>query len=493
MLKKIISVITALFITITVTTACNADGWIDDWIQQKTVVSPQYFETQKRGYATIGNMSARWHTGVDHPITVTPPGFKTGCGGIDLFGGGIGFMQYDYLVKKLQRVMGPAAAAFAFDLALNTLCEPCANGIKSFTAIVDRLNQLQINDCKASKAAATMLVTTATKGWTAAKKSEAVTDFTQNTGISDLYNEVIKLGADKTTDQAAQDNSAGTMDNAMKDCPAAVKDIFLTDGSVLEHIASKRGIPVGYAKLMRGFIGDINVDAEHINFQYINSCSENSAEKIDAFVNGEMYERDPVDAGDCTKISSININGHQYTSIRNWAYTKLKEVADNMAGKAAMSAETSNFVNSITNPIYSGMKSYIAAMGSNADTAIAADTFADLAASTITYQMIIDFYDTINGAINTAQNVMKNSSGAKSGGSQYKCNLGLITGALTDLEDKRSKLRTYVATAQRSYANKIDSTLSNIQWNYYTAKMDNDINQSLTKHLGSNAASLMMR
>ena len=107
--------------------------------------------------------------------------------------------------------------------------------------------------------------------------------------------------------------------------------------------------------------------------------------------------------------------------------------------------------------------------------------------------MIIDFYDTINGAINTAQNVMKNSSGAKSGGSQYKCNLGLITGALTDLEDKRSKLRTYVATAQRSYANKIDSTLSNIQWNYYTAKMDNDINQSLTKHLGSNAASLMMR
>lgn len=493
MFKKIISTITALFITFTITVSYSADSWIDDWIQQKTVVSPQYFETQKRGYATIGNMSARWNTGVDHPITVTPPGFKMGCGGIDLFGGGVGFMQFDYLVKKLQKVMGPAAAAFAFDLALNTLCEPCANGIKSFTAIVDRLNQLQIDDCKAAKAAATMVVTTATKGWEAAKKSEAVTDFVQSSGISDLYDEVVKAGANKTADQAAQDNGAGSMDSATKDCPASVKDVFLIDGSILEHIADKKGIPEGYAKLMRGFIGDINVDARQINFQYIDGCPENSAEKIDAFINGEMYERGSVNAQHCTRVGSIVISGRQYPSIRNWAYTRLKEIADHMAGKAAITSEASNFINSVTNPIYSGMKSYISAMGSNADTAVAADTFADLAASTITYMMIIDFYDTINGAIDTARNIMKNSSGAKSGGEQYKCNLDLIAGALTELENKRSNIRAYIDAAQQSYANKIESTLTNIQWNYYAAKTDNVINQSLSKHLGSNTASLLMR
>ena len=141
MFKKTIAVIvTVAFFTGIAASACNADEWIDDWIQQKTVVSPQYFETQKRGYASLGGMSARWKVGTDNLITVTPPRFKMGCGGIDMFGGGLGFMKFDYLVKKLQKVMGPAAAAFAFDLALNTLCTPCANGIKSFEAIVGALS-----------------------------------------------------------------------------------------------------------------------------------------------------------------------------------------------------------------------------------------------------------------------------------------------------------------------------------------------------------------
>jgi len=492
MSKKIISIIMiATFLTVTTTLNCFAGEWIDDWIQQKTVVSPQYFETQKRGYATFGNMSARWKTGVDHPVTVTPPGFKSGCGGIDMFGGGLGFMDFDHLVKKLQTIMGPAAAAFAFDLALNTLCTPCANGIKSFEAIVDRLNQLQLDDCKASKATVTMVATTATKGWDAAKKSEAVTDFMQNSGLSDLYNDVIKAGSNKTTNQAAIDNGAGNMEETMKDCPAAVKDIFLTDGSILEHIATKKSIPLGYVTMMRGFVGDINVDGQHVNFQYINSCDEISPTKLDAFVNGEMYKRTNVDDPGCTKVNSIVINGITYSSIRNWAYTNLKGVADNMVGKTNMTADLNSFVNNIRGPIYGGLKAYMAAMGSGADTSMAADTFADLAASTITYQMMLDFYDTINGAINTAQSVAKNSSGAKVGGSQYKCNLDLITGALTDLTDKRATLRGYVSAAQQSYANKIDSTLSNIQLNYYVAKMDGDVKQSLTDHLGSNTAKLL--
>ena len=162
-----------------------------------------------------------------------------------------------------------------------------------------------------------------------------------------------------------------------------------------------------------------------------------------------------------------------------------------MTGKTAMTPSLSSFVNTIRGPIYNGLKSYVAAMGNNADTAMAADTFADLAAFSITYQMMIDFYDTTNKAITTAQNIAKNSSGAKTGGNQYKCNLDLMMSALNDLKGKRSILRTYVAAAQQSYSNKIDSTLSNIQLNYYVAKMNNDVNQSLTKHLGAATANLL--
>jgi len=495
MLKKIISMVVVIaFFTAATVSTCRAGEWIDDWIQQKTVVSPQYFKTQKRGFGTLGSLSARWRTGVDHPVTVTPPAFKSGCGGIDMFGGGFGFMQFDYLVKKLQRVMGPAAAAFAFDLALNTLCTSCSNSVKSFTAIVDRLNGLQLDQCKASKAAVTMLASPITPGgWDDAKKSETVADFLQSTGISDLYNEIIKLGDNETPAKTMEKAAAVPISDTIKDCPAVIKDVFFTDGSILEHIAAKKSIPLEYVEMMRAFVGDINIDGANVNFQYIAPCGgAASSKKLDGFVNGtDMYKRVNVDDTACAKIDHITINGISYPSIRSWAYTMLEGIADNMAGKSAMTPEMNSFVNNIRGPIYNGLKSYVAAMGDNADAAMAADTFADLAAFSITYQMMIDFYDTINKAITTAQNIAKNSKGAKTGGNQYKCNLDLMMNTLNDLKDKRSELRTYVTVAQQSYSNKVDSTLSNIQVNYYVAKMNNDVDQSLTKHLGVATANLL--
>lgn len=91
-------------------------GWVDDWVDQKVETSPGYFEGQKRGYYTGGGFSARWNLQNDYIWSVTPPRLKTGCGGIDAFMGGFSFMDPDYLVQKLQRIMSAAPAA-AFDVA----------------------------------------------------------------------------------------------------------------------------------------------------------------------------------------------------------------------------------------------------------------------------------------------------------------------------------------------------------------------------------------
>jgi len=62
--KKITSIIVVVaFLMVTITTKCISSEWIDDWIQQKTVVSPQYFETQKRGYATLGQHVGKMENG----------------------------------------------------------------------------------------------------------------------------------------------------------------------------------------------------------------------------------------------------------------------------------------------------------------------------------------------------------------------------------------------------------------------------------------------
>jgi len=59
-------------------------------------------------------------------------------------------MDSSYLVNKLQGILS-GAASVAFDMALKTLCEQCANTIKNFEALSDQLNSMQIDDCAVSK------------------------------------------------------------------------------------------------------------------------------------------------------------------------------------------------------------------------------------------------------------------------------------------------------------------------------------------------------
>src|SRR6185369_4988461 len=148
-----------------------------------------YYEGAKRGYYTGGTFSARWPNGNDYPVTVTMPSIKSGCGGIDAFLGGFSFMNVDYLVQKLQNILSAAPAA-AFDIALKTLAPQVADTIKSLEAITDRLNSLQLNDCKAAKA----LVATAASPFSSvmsdslkAEMKTAQTDFMVSSGAKDLY------------------------------------------------------------------------------------------------------------------------------------------------------------------------------------------------------------------------------------------------------------------------------------------------------------------
>ena len=169
-------------------------GWVDDWVQQKSSTSPSYYEGAKRGYYTGGSFSARWANTDDHLFTVSLPKLKSGCGGIDMFLGGFSFLNVDYLVQKLQNILSAAPAA-AFDIALKTLAPQVADTIKSLEAITDRLNSLQMNDCKAAKA----LVATAASPFSSimsdslnAEMKTAQTDFMVSSGARDLYQDVSK-------------------------------------------------------------------------------------------------------------------------------------------------------------------------------------------------------------------------------------------------------------------------------------------------------------
>ncbi len=151
--KIVILTLTSLYIT-----AANADNWADKWFDNAVYDTPSSFESQKRGYYTMGGFSARNNSSTDYPITISPPKLSVGCGGIDAFLGGFSFLDPDYLVEKAQRAM-QAAPYVAFDMALKTMCKECADTLGKIEQITNFLNGIQLNECALAKPIATVAIT----------------------------------------------------------------------------------------------------------------------------------------------------------------------------------------------------------------------------------------------------------------------------------------------------------------------------------------------
>ena len=85
----------------TIASPAHAQGWAESWFDNVTYTSPGSFEDQTRGYVTAGGMSGRVDVHNDYLMSITLPKVKAGCGGIDMFLGGMSFLDPDYLVQKL--------------------------------------------------------------------------------------------------------------------------------------------------------------------------------------------------------------------------------------------------------------------------------------------------------------------------------------------------------------------------------------------------------
>jgi conjugative transfer pilus assembly protein TraH len=436
--------------------ASNSWGdWVDDWINQSVVTGPDNFETQKRNYATFGNMSARWSTQADPLVTISKPRFKAGCGGIDAYLGGFSFMEYDYLVQKLQRIMGPAAAAFAFDIALNTLCEPCANAIKAFEAIVDRLNQLQIDDCKAAKVVATTILDGVTDNERiSSERTQAWTDFAQSTGAVELWQAMKESASDKTPEDAKDAAGGGiTSDNLIAQCPALMKQAFFTDGSLLKNLSDLRGYPNAYVDLMRGLIGDVAI-TNKINHKYVPPCVNNNtiADVASKVYTGEIESMDT--AGTCAPLSNtgITVNLQHYDNYQYWVISTLTSITNKMMSGAPFTPEELSMLQNTPENAYTALKGYLLNMGQDADPGQAALQFERLVGKHYIYSMFSDYHKYLNDILNYARYISSQQMGSSTGDDQKSCQLRFISSTMESLKDMKNKTGEMMRMAYLSYS-----------------------------------------
>tara|TARA_R110001583_G_scaffold34982_5_gene116927 strand:- start:3438 stop:4847 length:1410 start_codon:yes stop_codon:yes gene_type:complete len=108
---------------------------------------PDTYDTARRGVISGGRATAKIEIVDVNMITFAPPSWKAGCGGVDLFGGSLSFINADQIVQLLRSVAANAKG-YMFQLALSTVFPSGATHLENFQKKIQQLNQYLGNSCQ---------------------------------------------------------------------------------------------------------------------------------------------------------------------------------------------------------------------------------------------------------------------------------------------------------------------------------------------------------
>ncbi|CDZ81948.1 conjugal transfer pilus assembly protein TraH [Candidatus Rubidus massiliensis] len=105
------------------------------------------YNGQRAGYATGGGAVVRNRVMNTKVATISLPKFDAGCGGIDIFTGGISFINGEQIVNTLKSIAS-GAAGFAFLLSAECVSPQAVNCMKQLQSWANTINSMNINSCE---------------------------------------------------------------------------------------------------------------------------------------------------------------------------------------------------------------------------------------------------------------------------------------------------------------------------------------------------------
>ena len=418
-------------------------GWIDDWIAQRTESGPAYFEGQKRGYFTAGSFSARMSMPDDYLFTVQKPKLKSGCGGIDLFLGGFSFLNADYLVKKLQRIM-TAAPAVAFTIALNTIAPEINQEMSKFSSMTDQLNKLQLDDCKAATTIATVAVDELQgKG---DDVNKAVSDFSQSAGLYDLYKKF-------SEDVSSNGGTPTSAQNYLQGCSADIQNLFGTSGFLLDKIAAMYYTDINdFVPGIRAYVGDVAVMVDSNtgmpDIKYTPPSCGDQAFDVDSFVNGKMKIMKTTSTNPPTASCSAATDSN--SNISMWVQDSMQTISDKIQNHQPFTNTDKNFINVGPVPVYSALLNAVA-VDPSAGGAVAG-TLQDTMARVYAYQITWDLLHKASDIVMKLRHMSQaNQYGANGQSAAANCQLALLQNLLASIRSMESKGKEVLKNMGDSY------------------------------------------
>lgn len=169
------------------------------------------YKGQEGGFYTGGTLFSRNPTREYQLMNVQVPGMSAGCGGIDIFSGGIGFIDSHKIVEMMKAV-GANASGYLFSLAVKQMSPQIMNQIEELQVWANEANWNNINSCQA----ATKIIDSSVGYFQEAAKKNCI-----DRGLSqggDDYGNYVKA-RNKCQDQREVNlkNREASRDNSLKD------------------------------------------------------------------------------------------------------------------------------------------------------------------------------------------------------------------------------------------------------------------------------------
>lgn len=206
------------------------------------IQEPGQYSAQARGLFTMGGASVRFPRSRVQLFSITPPTLSAGCGGIDAFLGGLGYISGEQF-QALVRNIGQAALGYVVMLALKQLCPQCESVIAALQSAAQKAAKLMMDSCAAGEAlahwAADGLGMSGDQDTEAGAVEKDCSNYATETGAGSGWFSV--LGA------------IGGMCKGLDEAAGYLDDLQEREPELADKLANKVGNPTWRALLAMGF------------------------------------------------------------------------------------------------------------------------------------------------------------------------------------------------------------------------------------------------
>lgn len=141
------TIVATLLISITASPAkADVSQSMQDWFNQigayGNVTGPNAYRGQTMNFYTGGSLYMRTPVRNYQLASISPPSFRAGCGGIDLFAGSFSFINKEQFVALLRNI-GNNAIGAAFNMALCSMSPDLCDILKYLQDQSAKMNNLK--------------------------------------------------------------------------------------------------------------------------------------------------------------------------------------------------------------------------------------------------------------------------------------------------------------------------------------------------------------